>query len=268
MMFYFGKKFEKALVRKETVILSKEQKSFENLRLLFVTDIHMARYFTHGQTEKLARQINELKPDLILAGGDFYEGSEYIPDVCAFAASLSAPLGAFAVPGNNDIENWRYQGEPLPKLLKRNGMTMLKKSAAVLKMEKGKICIYGLDVLNRKKPDRYENIFASAAKKDLCIVLSHYPQLLYLQKDAFARKPDIALSGHTHGGQFNVFGLTPYSIGFERGRKGYLMPVYGTTDKCGFHTIISSGIGSSRVPFRFNVKPEIVLIELKTGEQK
>ena len=68
------------------------------------------------------------------------------------------------------------------------------------------------------------------------------------------------LAGHTHGGQFNFFGLTPFAIGFERiGSQRGLAPamVSGARRFGQTMLVVSKGIGASRIPLRIGVRAEI-----------
>ena len=113
----------------------------------------------------------------------------------------------------------------------------------------------GMDEYRYGKPDG-KGLFSE--DDGYRILLSHYPIL-----PDCACPPDLMLSGHTHGGQFNLLGLTPYAIGFERiGRLGYLAPVmvsgferFGRTA-----LLVGKGIGASRIPLRVGVRPEIYRI--------
>ena len=100
--------------------------------------------------------------------------------------------------------------------------------------------------LLRKRPERAE----------YRVLLSHYPALPEPESGC---APDLMLSGHTHGGQFNALGLTPYSVGFERlyGRRIAPLGVAGWMDMDGARLLISKGIGASRIPLRVGVRPEI-----------
>ena len=85
--------------------------------------------------------------------------------------------------------------------------------------------------------------------------MSHYPKLPELL-------PDLMLSGHTHGGQFNLLGLTPFAIGFERlvSRKPHSRYIAGLHEQGGAQVLVTKGIGASRIPLRVGVRPEICLI--------
>lgn len=102
-------------------------------------------------------------------------------------------------------------------------------------------------------------------KKDntYTILLSHRPELfdLYANGDI-----DLIFSGHTHGGQFRL----PFLGGILAPHQG-IFPKYDgglyTEEEAGeiiSQMIVSRGIGNSLFPFRFNNRPEIVLVELIT----
>ena len=63
----------------------------------------------------------------------------------------------------------------------------------------------------------------------------------------------LTLSGHTHGGQIDLFGLRPTHLEGQDDRGLYM--------KDNKMLYVSSGVGGV-VPFRFGVKPEIVVITL------
>jgi predicted MPP superfamily phosphohydrolase len=69
------------------------------------------------------------------------------------------------------------------------------------------------------------------------------------------------LAGHTHGGQVRL----PF-IGsvVEASRFGERYEV-GHVFENGHHLFVTTGIGTSIVPVRFGVPPEIVLLEVKTA---
>ena len=71
---------------------------------------------------------------------------------------------------------------------------------------------------------------------------------------------DFVLSGHAHGGQFRL----PFVGGLIAPGQG-LFPKYdaGLFTKENTTMIVSRGIGNSIFPFRFNNRPELVLIELQ-----
>ena len=71
---------------------------------------------------------------------------------------------------------------------------------------------------------------------------------------------DLVLTGHAHGGQFRL----PLIGGLVAPNQG-LFPKYdaGLYSEGSTNMIVSRGLGNSIIPFRFNNRPEVVLIELK-----
>ena len=92
------------------------------------------------------------------------------------------------------------------------------------------------------------------------ILLSHRPELFdtYVSHDM-----DLVLSGHAHGGQFRL----PLIGGLVAPNQG-LFPKYdaGLYSEGDTSVIVSRGIGNSIIPFRFNNRPEVVLIELESQD--
>jgi predicted MPP superfamily phosphohydrolase len=95
----------------------------------------------------------------------------------------------------------------------------------------------------------------------LCRVTDDAPVILMAHKpDVFPEVPDrvaLTVSGHTHGGQVRLLGYAPVvtSCFGQRYAYGHLVE----NDR---HLVVSGGLGVSRIPVRFGVPPEIVLVEL------
>ena len=101
--------------------------------------------------------------------------------------------------------------------------------------------------------------------KTLAKITDDAPVLLMAHEpDIFPEVPDrisLTLSGHTHGGQFRMFGYSPVVPSRYKNRYAY-----GHIIEDGRHLLVSGGLGCSIAPVRFGVPPEIVLLELGYGE--
>lgn len=92
------------------------------------------------------------------------------------------------------------------------------------------------------------------------ILLSHRPELF----DTYVScGVSLVLSGHAHGGQFRL----PLIGGLVAPNQG-IFPKYdaGLYTNGSTSMVVSRGIGNSIIPFRFNNRPEIVLVELSAEE--
>lgn len=111
------------------------------------------------------------------------------------------------------------------------------------------ISLIGVDDFMVGKPDLtwYQNNPLQASYK---ILLSHCPGYRdQLATEAF----DLILSGHTHGGQINIFGYTPYT---PRGSGGYVAGWYNGKKP---RLYVNRGIGTTFLPIRIGSRPEITV---------
>jgi len=76
---------------------------WQNRRILFFSDTHYGPLNGPGMAEILVTRIESLKPDLIICGGDLFDGpGGKVGTTLAILARLEAPLGVLAVLGNHD----------------------------------------------------------------------------------------------------------------------------------------------------------------------
>ena len=90
-------------------------------------------------------------------------------------------------------------------------------------------------------------------------MLQHDPSAWHNTILSYEPTPQLTLSGHTHGGQFSIFGWSPASLTHAEWRGMY-------DDGQGHSLFITTGVGGL-APFRFGMKPEVVVITL-TASQK
>lgn len=224
---------------------------------LFVSDIHLRNGM---DAKRLTERMNAVQADLILLGGDYADTrSEALRLFHAFRR-LHAPLGIFAVCGNNDVEAFGSH-EALSEALSSFGARLLVNQSQPV----DGVWIGGADECRYGAPD-YTNLFPQEVPSQRRILLSHYP----LHNGLTQAHPALMLSGHTHGGQFNAFGLTPYSIGFESFGKNARPPVLVSGAKRFDETLllVSKGVGGSRIPLRVGVRPEMHRISFQASAKK
>ena len=225
------------------------------LRALFVTDIHVLPRTTKDQLDAFAEKIDALSPDLLLLGGDYSDWAAETERLFRALKGIEPTLGCFGVIGNNDAEAWEGRLDDLRSLMAWAGCEMLCNGAVRVAWNGGTIHIAGVDEYRFGKPDFTGLLPASSDRDSYRILLSHYPVEPQIH-------PDLMLCGHTHGGQFNVLGLTPYAIGFERLRLPNVsaMAVSGFHDLGDMKLLVSKGVGASRIQLRVGVRPEMDLL--------
>ncbi|MDQ3754676.1 MAG: hypothetical protein M3371_08095 [Acidobacteriota bacterium] len=82
--------------------------------------------------------------------------------------------------------------------------------------------------------------------------------------DVFPRIPPrvaLTLAGHTHGGQVNLPLLGRLVVPSSFGARYAI----GHVEEDGRHLYVTPGIGTSILPVRFRVKPEITLLKIMAG---
>ena len=222
------------------------------LRMVFASDFHAGPLTHPSVLDSACRAIAAARPDLLLLGGDFvFRRSHDVDVLAARLGCIEAPLGRFAVLGNHD-----YLGEDqhIVDRLHAAGITVLDNRSCRLAPPHDDLWVCGLDDPIYGNPD------ASAALADAIgtrIVLMHAPDgLLQLRDTRF----ELALCGHTHGGQVALpFGVP---IVLPTGRLNRRYPHGEFTTDSG-RLLVSRGIGCSGVPVRLFAQPEIHLCELR-----
>jgi hypothetical protein len=246
------------------------------LQLAVISDLHIGSlHVPLSRVAEIVDATNALKPDLTLLLGDFVASRKPVasdPPMQEWAdelARLQARDGVFAVLGNHDwwhdpaTQIARAGPTQVGQALERAGIPVLENRALKLVTADGPLWLAGLGdqiaFLPRLRGRRHgiddlAGTMAQIAEDDApVIMMAHEP-------DVFARMPDrvaLTLSGHTHGGQVRLLGWSP--IVPSRYGNRY---AYGHVREGGRDLIVSAGIGTSQLPIRFGIPPEILLIEL------
>jgi hypothetical protein len=220
------------------------------LRVLLISDIHTGIFLKPETLWRLVHALMATKPDLVAVGGDLVTGhtSEATRFLDALAPLSGAPLGAWFCFGNHDY----FGGDPLE--LQNNlaaiGIKTLKNETVELRYGGGSFVLGGIDDLILGKPDWSRTMANHGAPH---LLLAHNPDHFY---DAEARGIPLTLSGHTHGGQIR-FTNGPAIIRQSR----YCLDE-GVFAYRASLLVVSRGLGSIMVPFRWGADPEAVLLEV------
>ncbi len=247
------------------------------LKLAILADIHACQPWMSGErVQRIAEMTNELDADAILLMGDFIASHRFQvqEDYAAWAGALKtlkAPLGVHAVLGNHD---WWQDREAMlrgkgPTLvgeaLTKVGIPVYENDAVRLEKDGKPFWLAGLgDQIAfvpvkgwQNPPQGIDDLDATLAKvtDDAPVILmAHEPDIF---PDVPARVA-LTLSGHTHGGQLNIFGFRPI-VPSRFGRRRF---AYGHVVERNRNIIISGGLGCSVIPARIGSPPEIVVVEL------
>lgn len=239
--------------------------NLKGMRIVFVSDIHQGPFFSQSRVVNLINTINGLSPDLVLLGGDYAQDSDGAIQFFRDAPAIQARLGVFGVVGNHDRTEPESNFSQLVAEMTKYGCLPLTNNVARVKAGQAYAYIAGVDDFYNGFPD-VAGVAAQVSREDFVIFVGHSPDLL---SAAFAAKSrendnhwfDLALFGHTHGGQVALFGqpLIP-NLRPEIGLR-YLS---GWREENRASILISNGVGTSNFPVRLFAVPQIHLITLRS----
>ena len=240
--------------------------SGHRLSITVIADIHAGGpNMTVSHVRRMVDTANELKSDLVVLLGDYIATYRFV-DVrmpnriwAAELARLTAPLGTWAVLGNHD---WWHDPSGIRTSLTAVGIPVLENDAVLLGPEGARFWLAGLGDQRayRLGHGRFRGVddlprtLSQIRTGDPLLLLAHEP-------DIFAHLPEriaLTLAGHTHGGQIRLPLIWPAFVPSKYGARY----AYGHVVEDGRHLIGSGGLGTSFIPARLGVPPEVVQVVL------
>ena len=237
--------------------------AFSGFRIAQVSDLHNSE-FGKNNTE-LLKLLSESRPDIIAITGDLIDANHTDVGIALGFAQESVRIApTYYVTGNHEAASPQY--DTLKAGLEEAGVIVLEDEAVSLERNGETITLLGLgDPDFTVKGDMFGETSAMVSTKlknlddgegGYTILLSHRPELFETYVNCGI---DLVFAGHAHGGQFRL----PFIGGLVAPNQG-LFPQYdaGLYTDGSTSMVVSRGIGNSIIPFRFNNRPEIVLVEL------
>jgi uncharacterized protein len=211
----------------------------------FVSDVHLGHVRGYRFAKRLVALLSGLAPDIVLVGGDMYDGTK--ADVRHLAEpfrEIISPLGTYFVAGNHEEFSDRRQ---YLDAVRSSGVHVLNNEKVVV----DGLQIVGVHHHESVNTDQYRSILRGANLDPNCasILLTHAPHHLPV---AAEEKIGLQLSGHTHAGQFFPFTWITKRI--------YGPFVYGLKSLGNLLVYTSCGVGTWGPPLRLGTSPEVVLI--------
>jgi predicted MPP superfamily phosphohydrolase len=219
------------------------------LRIVVLADVQTDAI---GQYERRVLQRTlDLKPDMILMAGDYLQVDDksQIPplraELNAYLREIgfAAPLGVYAVEGNNDTGSWFELFDGLP---------------VHATWDTRPIDLENIRVTCLSMSDSFMTDTRVSGTDKFHIALGHAPNFALGDIQA-----DLLVAGHTHGGQVRLPGLGPIVTLSAVPRKWATgMTDLGTEKKL----VVSRGIGMERASaprLRFLCRPELVIIDVE-----
>lgn len=229
----------------------------EGLKVAVAADWHISkrpfwRVMTVERARRVVDEINAAAPDVVLLPGDFIASQNDDPDrshpeadIAAVLGELRAPLGVYAVLGNHD---WWHDGPAIMDALRRKGITVLDNDAVPLKGTPLWVVGIGDDFTGHSQPKKAAARLPAGAQ---ALVLMHDPASL-MELPAIR---GLVVAGHTHGGQVALPFYGALAIPTAAPRQW----AYGWVEHGHNRMFVTSGLGVSIFPVRFNSRPEWAL---------
>ena len=253
--------------------------AFDGYRLGFLTDIHYGMWIPDQWIHRSLELLSSAGAELLLLGGDFIlvedvsmwktfgvvRNNEFIDlpgkvqstalfeRVDSILKAHHFPDGMLAVPGNHD--HWNSTQALVEQIGRQSGAQLLINRYSAITRGEQRLTIFGVDDFLTGIPDLPPTARKRASEAN--VVLSHNPDYI----SALTRSPeysfDLALCGHTHGGQIRLPGLGAIASQVSDPRF-----ISGMTEIDAGLVYTSRGMGVVGLPFRINCPPEVTLVQL------
>ena len=230
------------------------------LRVAVLSDLHVGSPFNGlDKLDRVVALTQATRPDLILLAGDFVihkvVGGRFVApeETATRLAGLSAPLGVFAVLGNHD---WWHDRRRVQRALESRGISVLEDQAVPVSRGSCRFWLAGIGDFWEGRHDVGATL-ASVPPGQPVLAFTHNP-------DVFPEIPErvsLTVAGHTHGGQVYI-PLVGRPVVPSRYGQRYAI---GHIVENGRHLFVTPGLGTSIIPVRFLVPPEVSVLELQAA---
>lgn len=238
---------------------------FDDFTIVQVSDLHNKDY-----DGRLVEKIMQENPDIIAVTGDLIDRNRTNLSVAIKALDEMTDLApVYFVTGNHEVESGLYK--ELREALSELGVIDLDNSYDILAKEGSEIGLIGIEdpasytVEEVQLKESTGQRFLEVIERNMVntgteynILLSHRAEMMEIYSLA---NIDLALTGHTHGGQIRL----PVLNGVFAPSQGFF-PKYtsGLYERDNTKMVVSRGLGNSIFPFRINNRPELIVVTLKS----
>lgn len=227
----------------------------DGVRIAQLSDIHVGNMTPASHVRAAVAAANAAKPDMIVLTGDYVCWKR---DEAALAGEQLSGLKAkrvLCVLGNHDYFTW---GAGVAGALENNGYEVLRNQTTIAEIHGAPLAMVGVDDPVTRHDD-LDAAFKGAPEKMTRVVLCHAPDRA---PKLAQRGANLVLSGHTHGGQIYIKGITDrllkkVGLHFRRG-----MFTLGETT-----LYVTPGVGFSGITRRHGegTDAEVALITLRAA---
>lgn len=236
------------------VVLPNLPPAFDGFRLAQISDFHIDSALEQNFYRRAAEIVVRQRPDVIVLTGDYVSRARQIDRIPEFLAGYCAPMGVYFIRGNHDF--WTRPGD-IRRHLESLGYRCLPDCAEVLRRGDDAIALVGIEHPYGGRIRDWNRVFPPDLPA--CrIALLHTPDAIF---PAARSGCDLALAGHTHGGQIQFPFIGPT-----------LSPSkYGRRFAAGWHRVGATLLYTNRglgafFPIRVLCRPEVTVFVLRSRE--
>jgi hypothetical protein len=232
---------------------------FAGYRIALVTDLHRGPVVPAWWLERVADRVVELKPDLVVLGGDFVSHAKRdLHDLQRVLARYAALDGTMAVLGNHD--HW-VGADAVAAVVRGAGAEIMHNRHRLIRRGAAALAVGGVDDFTHGAV-RPRDALRDVAPDVPRVLISHNPDLIeYLPADL---RVDLMLSGHTHNGQVHWPIIGPLTVPSQFGRR-YMHGLRRVGERWIY---VSAGVGSSAMPLRLGNPPELPMLRLVPEQRR
>lgn len=263
-------------VRRVGIRIPDLPESFNGLRIIQISDLHLGSWASSEPLEEAVDLINREDADIVVFTGDLVNSTS--DEALKFKNSLArikSRYGIFSVLGNHDYGDYvswpskeakEENMQVLYDLYSELGWKLLNNESYLLSKGDDKIAVVGVENWSSHKrfPSRgdIDAALAGTEPASTRILLSHDPT--HWEKVISKKYPeiDLTLSGHTHGFQFGVewkgikWSLAQYMYKYWAG-----LYTNGSENEHQY-LYVNRGLGMIGYPGRVGILPEITVFDL------
>ncbi|MDM7923208.1 MAG: metallophosphoesterase [Pyrinomonadaceae bacterium] len=267
---------QRLVVNESEIVAENWDKAYDGFRIVALSDIHAgSNGVDNAKLRRVVETVNSLDADLVVMLGDFVattrdRKSVLVPmsEITENLKGMRARYGVFAVLGNHD--GW-HGDDAVASGLEKAGYRVLQNQIVTIERNGERLRIFGMkDHLQLNSWYTFDmmvkHTVAQAGGDGKFLVLEHSPDMFDVMHYYKSLGDDFGLmiAGHTHGGQIwlPVIGspIVPSSLG-QRYNRGHIR-------EKGRDLFVTTGIGTTLLPFRFMMPPEIAVITVRSGSAK
>jgi predicted MPP superfamily phosphohydrolase len=208
-------------------------------RFVLWSDFHYSG--DEDYAEEVVSTINGLKPEFVCFVGDLVDNRAYQEAALKFIAKIQSPV--YGVPGNHDYTS-RCPFALNRKTFESTGGGWLVNRIVRTPGDRIELC---------GSAERFVNFIPQQSDRPR-VLLTHYP---ITANACEGRAFSVVLAGHSHGGQVRLPLYGPVHLPRYVGH--YDMGLFTTPSG---PLYVNVGVGTYKVPARFNCPPEITVMEV------